>query len=197
MLVRGWRLTPLFFYGAVVVCLFIVTRNEALSLSAGLVLLTLGLLSWGLIEYGLHRFVFHYDARSEFGRKIVYAAHLSHHENPDSRDQIFASLLISAPVAAAYLLLAWFTTGSGRATAYLFTGLVIGYFYYEWLHFHTHHRRAKFRLFRYLKKYHLLHHHQTPGLRFGVSSPLFDLLFGTFRPVSSNRLDVGRRADSN
>ena len=101
MLVKGWRLTPLFFYAAVVVCLFIVTRNETLSFGASLLLLTSGLLSWGLIEYGLHRFVFHYDARSELGRRIVYDVNLSHHENPDSRDQIFASLLISAPVAAA------------------------------------------------------------------------------------------------
>jgi sterol desaturase/sphingolipid hydroxylase (fatty acid hydroxylase superfamily) len=31
--------------------------------------------------------------------------------------------------------------------------------------------------------YHLLHHHDTPELRFGVSSPLFDMVFGTFRPV--------------
>jgi sterol desaturase/sphingolipid hydroxylase (fatty acid hydroxylase superfamily) len=195
MLVRGWKLTPLFFYTAVIVCLFIVTRNEALSWTATLVLLVAGLLSWGLIEYVLHRFVFHYDARSESGRKIVYAVHLSHHENPDSRDEIFASLLISAPVAAAYLLLARFTTGSWRAVTYLFTGLVLGYFYYEWLHFRSHHRRARLRLFRYLKKYHLLHHHQTPNLRFGVSSPLFDILFGTFRPVSSRPLNVKWRGE--
>jgi sterol desaturase/sphingolipid hydroxylase (fatty acid hydroxylase superfamily) len=190
MLVRSWKLTPVFFYTAVVVCLFIVTRHEALSWIASLVLLASGVLSWGLIEYGLHRFVFHYDARSESGRKIVYAAHLSHHENPDSSDKIFASLLISAPVATAYLLLSWFVTGSWRAVAFLFTGLVVGYFYYEWLHFRSHHRRAKLRLFRYLRKYHLLHHHQTPELRFGVSSPLFDILFGTFRPVRSRRLNV-------
>ena len=102
MLVRGWKLTPLLFYTAVIVCLFSVSRNETLSLNVSLALLASGLLSWGLIEYGLHRFVFHYNARSNLGRKIVYAAHLSHHENPDSSEQIFASLLISAPVAAAW-----------------------------------------------------------------------------------------------
>jgi sterol desaturase/sphingolipid hydroxylase (fatty acid hydroxylase superfamily) len=37
------------------------------------------------------------------------------------------------------------------------------------------------RLLRYLRRYHLLHHYKTPDLRFGVTSPLFDLLFGTFR----------------
>ena len=187
MLVRSWKLTPLVFYTAVILWLFIASRNEALSLTTSLVLLVSGLFSWGLIEYVLHRFVFHYDASSELGRKIVYAVHLSHHDNPDSRGQIFASLVISAPVAAAYLLLARFTTGSWRAVAYLFTGLLVGYFYYEWLHFRSHHRRAKLRFVRYLTKYHLLHHYQTPGLRFGVSSPLFDILFGTFRPVRSHR----------
>ena len=193
MSVSASRLTPLFLYTAVVVCLLTLTHDQTLSWSTSFVLLALGLLSWALIEYGLHRFVFHYDARSELGRKIVYAAHLSHHEKPDASDRIFSSLVISAPLATAYLLLARFTSGSWRAAAYLFTGLIIGYFYYEWLHFRSHHRRAKFRIFRYLKKYHLLHHHQTPELRFGVTSPLFDMVFGTFRPVSSRQPHVKRR----
>ena len=185
MSVRSSTLTPLYFYTAVVLCLLVVTHNEALSWGAGLVLLTSGILSWGLLEYGLHRFVFHYNARSELGRKLVYAAHLSHHDYPGATDRLFSSLLISAPVAAVYLLLALITTGSLRAASFLFTGLVVGYFYYEWLHFRSHHSKARLRLFRYLKKYHLLHHHQTPELRFGVTSPLFDMIFGTFRPVSS------------
>jgi dihydroceramide fatty acyl 2-hydroxylase len=181
--VRG--LIPLVFYTAVVLCLFALSRGEAISLGASFALLVTGCLSWGLLEYGLHRFAFHYKARSELGRKFVYAAHLSHHENPRARSGIFSSLIISTPVATAYLLLAWIATGSLRAASYLFTGLVVGYFYYEWLHFRSHHQRARLRLFRYLQKYHLLHHHQTPQLRFGVTSPLFDIVFGTFRPVSS------------
>ena len=180
----GKVLAPLYFYTAVVLCLLAVTRNEALSLIAVLLLLASGILSWGLIEYGLHRFIFHYDARSALGKKMVYAAHLSHHDDPRATNRIFSSLLISAPVAAAYLLLARITIGSWRAASFLFTGLALGYFYYEWLHFRAHHRRARLRLFRYLRKYHLLHHYRTPELRFGVTSPLFDVIFGTFRPVA-------------
>lgn len=192
MSVRGS--VPLVFYTAVVLCLFTFTRGEAISWGASSALLLAGVLSWGLLEYGLHRFAFHYDARSEFGRKFVYAAHLSHHDNPRGRDSIFSGLLISTPVATAYLLLAWIATGSWRAATYLFTGLVAGYFYYEWLHYRSHHRRARLRLFRYLQKYHLLHHHQTPERRFGVTSPLFDIVFGTFEPVSSRRANVRRRS---
>ena len=178
-------LAPLYFYTAVVLCLFTLTRSEAISFSFGLLLLVSGVLSWGLIEYGLHRFIFHYDARTAFGKKLVYAAHLSHHDDPRATNRFFSSLVISAPVAAAYLLLAWIATGSLRAASFLFAGLAFGYFYYEWLHFRAHHRRARLRPFRYLRKYHLMHHYRTPELRFGVTSPLFDVIFGTFRPVAA------------
>ncbi len=178
-------LTPLYFYIAVVLCLVTLTRGETLSLGTGLLLLVAGCLSWGLLEYGLHRFVFHYQAQSELGRKLVYAAHTSHHDDPRATDRIFSSLLISAPVATAYLLLTRIATGSWRVASFLFTGLVLGYFYYECLHYRAHHNRPRLLLFRYLRKYHLRHHYQTPELRFGVTSPLFDILFGTFRPVQS------------
>ena len=189
MSIRGWRqFTPFYFYTAVVLCLgAAAAEGEGLSVGGVLLLLVLGLLSWGLIEYALHRFVFHYDAQSESGRKFVHAAHLSHHEDPRATDHLFASLRMSAPIAAGYWLLAWAATGSWRAASYVFMGLIAGYFCYEWLHFQAHHGRPRLRLFRYLKKYHLLHHHRTPGLRFGVTSPLLDLAFGTFQPVSRHR----------
>jgi sterol desaturase/sphingolipid hydroxylase (fatty acid hydroxylase superfamily) len=178
-------LAPLYFYTAVVLCLFALTRGEVLSLRASLLLIASGVLSWALLEYVLHRFVFHYDARTESGKKLVYAVHLSHHDDPRATNRLFSSLLISAPVAAVYLLLAWIATGSWRAASFLFAGLALGYFYYEWLHFRAHHRRARLWLFRYVRKYHLLHHYKTPELRFGVTSPLFDIIFGTFRPVGA------------
>jgi sterol desaturase/sphingolipid hydroxylase (fatty acid hydroxylase superfamily) len=182
--VTGWKqLTPVYFYTTIVVCLIAFTRGEGSSWRQNFLLIGLGVLSWTLIEYGLHRFVFHFDARSAFGRKLVYAVHLSHHENPRALNRLFASLILSLPIAAAYLLLAWIATGSLHAAAFLFAGLSAGYFGYEWLHFQAHHRRPRLRFFRYLRKYHLLHHYQTPGLRFGVTSPLIDMLLGTFRPV--------------
>jgi hypothetical protein len=182
--VTGWKqLSPVYFYTTLVVCLLVFTRDENFSWRRNFLFIGVGVLSWTLVEYALHRFIFHYSARSDFGKKLVYAAHLSHHENPRTRNHLFSSLVVSLPVATAYLLLAWFATGSLRAAAYLFTGLAVGYLCYEWLHFQAHHRRPRLRLFRYLRKYHLLHHYQSPHHRFGVTSPLLDLIFGTFRPV--------------
>ena len=179
----GRQFAPLYFYLVVAVCLCVAAADDGFTVGVILLLLLSGLLSWGLLEYGLHRFVFHYEARSELGRKLLYAAHLSHHENPESTNRIFASLVMSVPIATVYWLLAWAATGSWRVGSYLFVGLAAGYFYYEWIHFHFHHGRPRLRFLRYLRKYHLLHHHQTPDLRFGVTSPLFDLVFGTFRPL--------------
>ena len=188
MAVSGWKyLTPAFFYVALVACLIVITSGEVFSWRQNFLLIALGVLSWMLIEYALHRFVFHYSARSVFGKKLLYAAHLSHHEDPRATSPLFSKLVVSLPIATVYFLLAWLATGSAHAAAYLFAGLGAGYFCYEWLHFQAHHRRPRLRLFKYLRTYHLLHHHDTPELRFGVSSPLFDMLLGTFRPVIRRR----------
>lgn len=182
MAVTGWKhLRPAFFYTALVACLIVITSGEGFSWRRDLVLIGLGVLSWMLIEYALHRFVFHFDARSVFGKKLLYAAHISHHENPRGTNEFVSSLVLSLPIATAYLLLAWFATGSLHAATYLFAGVAAGYFCYEWLHFQAHHRRPRLRIFKYLRKYHLLHHHETPERRFGVTSPLFDVLLGTFK----------------
>ena len=181
------QLSPVYFYSALVLCLLAITPRANFSWRQIFLLFSLGILSWTLIEYALHRFIFHYRARSLFGKKLIYAAHLSHHENPRATNRLFSGLTISLPIATAYMLLAWLAIGSLRAAAYLFTGLVAGYCCYEWLHFQAHHRRPRLRLFRYLRRYHLLHHYQTPEHRFGVTSPLFDVLLGTFRPVRKPR----------
>jgi sterol desaturase/sphingolipid hydroxylase (fatty acid hydroxylase superfamily) len=184
MSIKGWRkLAPFYFYAAAVLSLAVVVRGNGPSKGTILILLLFGFLSWGLLEYVLHRFVFHFEAASIFGRNLVYSAHLTHHENPKSTEYLFANLQTSLPIATAYWLVAWVVLGTWRAASYPVIGLVAGYFCYESLHFLAHHGRSRLPLFRYLKKYHLLHHYRTPDQRFGVTSPVFDLLFGTFRPV--------------
>jgi len=185
---KVWKqCTPFFFYTLLAVGLGVAaTISETRSLTSILFLALIGLLTWGLIEYGLHRLVFHFDAQSEKGRSFVYAMHLAHHANPKTMDDLFTGLRLSLPIALCYCLLAWALMRSWQAMVYLFIGLMAGYFSYEFLHFQAHHRAPRLRLFRYLKKYHLLHHHKTPDLRFGVTSPVFDYLFGTFESPHQN-----------
>ena len=183
-----WRkFLPLIFYVLVAPGLVLLSRREGQAISTIPFLLVGGVLSWGLIEYLLHRFIFHHSAQSHLARQLIYHAHMSHHENPLAHSKHLASMLLSAPVAIAYWLLCWAITQSLAAASYLFIGMSCGYFIYQWLHFYSHHRKSRSGILRYLRRYHQLHHHQTPDLRFGVTSPLFDLLFGTFRPVVKRR----------
>lgn len=176
------RFTPILFYAALVATLFpAALAFQRPSIRRTLIFAGLGFLSWQLLEYVLHRFVFHLEVRSEPWRRLLYYAHLAHHDNPSSVDSLFASLWLSVPVASLYFLFAWALFGSWETTVYLWSGLVAGYLTYEYLHYQAHHGRPRTAIFRYLKKHHLLHHYRTPELRFGVTSPVFDYLFGTYR----------------
>ena len=182
------RFVPFVVYSVLaVVSVAAAASTETRSAASVAALVAVGVASWGLIEYGLHRVVFHYDATSERGKRFVYRSHLSHHEDPKSLDEIFASLTTSLPLATAYVLVALGVTRSWHATVYLLLGLIVGYFTYEWMHYQAHHRSPRLRVLRYLKKYHMLHHHQSSDLRFGVTTPFVDLLFGTFGRVGKAR----------
>ncbi len=178
------RFTTSYFYAGLVLCLGFVAARAGLFSWITVPLLIIGLFSWSVFEYVMHRLIFHYDARSRLGRKFLYHAHVSHHENPTAQSGLSSSLIMGLPIGAAYWLLAWVTTGSWVTASWLFIGLAAGFFSYKWVHFQCHHRRSRLRLLRYLRHYHLLHHFKTPELRFGVTSPLFDLVFGTFRAPS-------------
>jgi sterol desaturase/sphingolipid hydroxylase (fatty acid hydroxylase superfamily) len=187
------QFTPLTLYAVVVLCLCLLAANDELSGLSILLLLGAGFLSWSPIEYVLHRFIFHYNARSSLGRKLLYHAHISHHENPEATSRHIASLLLSAPIASVYWLIAFVVTGSSATASYLLIGMAAGYVGYQWIHFQCHHGKSSLRLLRYLRRYHLLHHYQSQDLRFGVTSPLVDLIFGTFRPIMPHRLNANRR----
>jgi sterol desaturase/sphingolipid hydroxylase (fatty acid hydroxylase superfamily) len=144
-------------------------------------LICAGLLTWGLIEYAIHRWVLHRESRIDDARLHGNRVHLAHHADPYALDRLNVQLSESLPVCAAYCLLAWAATGSWRATVFLYDGLMLGYFFYEYLDYQAHHGAARGPLIRYFRRYHLLHHHCAAQARFGVTSPLFDLVFGTYR----------------
>lgn len=140
-----------------------------------------GLLSWGLVEYAIHRWVLHRETRFDDARLPGNHTHLAHHADPSALDRLNVQLSESLPVCAAYCLLAWAATGSWQGMTFLYDGLMFGYFFYEYLDYQAHHGAARGAVVRYYRRYHLLHHHCDAEARFGVTSPLFDLIFGTYR----------------
>jgi sterol desaturase/sphingolipid hydroxylase (fatty acid hydroxylase superfamily) len=190
--------TPFVFYGVAMIALgvsAVASGPPAPSVIA--ILLLLGLLSWGLYEYLVHRFVLHHDARAKSFALPGNEVHQRHHANPLDLERLYVTLREGAPVSAAYALLMWLLLGSWQAMAFAYIGFHAGYFFYEWLDYQAHHGRPRSRIIRYLKKYHLQHHHVDGSRRYGVTSPLFDLLFGTFhleKERVSKPARAGRRA---
>ncbi|HEV3467986.1 MAG TPA: sterol desaturase family protein [Pyrinomonadaceae bacterium] len=178
---------PFVFYAVLLAALNAAALPGAGPSAAGAVALVCGgLLSWGLIEYSIHRWVLHRDSRMDDARLPGNRVHLAHHADPAALDRLNVRLAESIPVCAAYCLLAWAATGSWRSTTFLYDGLMLGYFFYEYLDYQAHHGAARGPAVRYLRRNHLLHHHCDAEARFGVTSPLFDLVFGTYRVAKTS-----------
>lgn len=178
------RFLPFVFYSVLIaLCAGCAATTGTHSLVSGLFLVALGFLIWNPAEYAIHRFAFHFDARSERGKQWVYDSHLVHHEKPNTLDDIFSNISTSFPPTVVFFLVSWAVSGRWQSAVFVTSGLILGYFLYEFLHWQAHHLSSRNRVLMYLRKYHMLHHHQSPKLRFGVTSPLFDLVFGTYGPI--------------
>ncbi|MBV9923710.1 MAG: sterol desaturase family protein [Acidobacteria bacterium] len=172
---------PFIFYTAVILLMqSAVVRGGESSLTTFAGLFVVGLLTWGLYEYATHRWVLHREPKAEGFNLPGNLTHLRHHADPDSLQRLNVQLSESVPVCVVYFLVAWALAGSWQAATHLYTGLIAGYFFYEYLDFQAHHGTSRGRLTRYFRKYHLQHHHYDATVRFGVTSPIFDYLFGTF-----------------
>jgi sterol desaturase/sphingolipid hydroxylase (fatty acid hydroxylase superfamily) len=153
----------------------------------GVWLFAFGFLAWTLIEYLLHRFVFHLLPEPTFESKLKqFMVHGYHHEFPNDRMRLVAPLLLSMPigavVAAAYFLLA-----GPHYWRMIYAGTVLGYITYDWVHYYTHHFRPTTRLGKFLRRYHMEHHYKDSESHFGISSPLWDWVFGTVERPTRDR----------
>ena len=139
-----------------------------------------GLVVWTLAEYLLHRYVFHYRAKSSVGNRLVHLFHGVHHDRPNDK-----SRLVMPPVGAVIIMsMLWlvFTLVIPAPWVEPFTAFFItGYLMYDYTHYATHHFPMKYPFLFALKRHHLQHHFTTEKARFGVSSPLWDWVFGTMR----------------
>ena len=150
-----------------------------LSLEQVVLLALPALLLWSLLEYILHRWLFHPPQTGGILEAFARSTHGKHHDQPDH-----PALALVPPANAAIILLVlaviFFLVLPGHVIA-VFTGFfVLGYLFYEGVHLALHHCRLRTRLGRFLRNHHLSHHKVESEGNFGVSSPLWDWLLGTW-----------------
>ena len=147
-------------------------------------LAVVGVLLWTLVEYVLHRWVFHYEPRSAWGQRLHFLMHGVHHAYPRDSTRLVMPPAVSVPLALLFVGL--FRWSAGAWADGLSAGFAIGYVAYDTIHFATHHLPMPGAFGRALKAYHLRHHYADDDRGFGVSSPLWDVVFRTM-PAAPRR----------
>ena len=142
-----------------------------------------GIFVWTFAEYTLHRFVFHFRARRPWQERIIFLFHGIHHAQPQAKTRLVMPPVVSIPMALIFYGLFYALVGLGlRAPQWvdpLFAGFMLGYLAYDLIHYATHHIRMRRGVGKALVRHHMQHHGKLWDKHYGVSSPLWDLVFRT------------------
>jgi hypothetical protein len=174
-----WAMPGVWFIPVVVGCLWMSHGVEHLEVSHTIGLFFAGMVAWTFVEYILHRWLFHLPPVSiRWIKEIQYMLHGYHHEFPEDPGRLVAPPALSFPLAAVLMAIYWPLFGAWAPA--LFGGTVAGYLGYDWMHYYTHHAVPKNRLGKFMRKFHIEHHFRIAESQFGLSSPLWDYMLGTF-----------------
>ncbi|MFI4889088.1 MAG: sterol desaturase family protein [Steroidobacterales bacterium] len=131
--------------------------------------LACGFTLWTLAEYWIHRVVLH---------RMPYFSPMHGEHHADPMGLIGTPTWISLPtLGAAVLLPAWALLGLNVGSG-LFVGVIGGYVWYGAVH-HLIHHQPRFGALRELRVRHLRHHYFPQRGNFGVTTSLWDFVFGT------------------
>ena len=149
-----------------------------LSLGSVALLFISGLLFWTLAEYVVHRWGYHTHTSLKWWINLQHVAHGIHHQYPRDPERLAMPPLPALLLISLFFGLFWLI--GGKYSVAFFPGL-IGYMIYISLHYAQHRFKApRFQPLKSLWKHHALHHHKYPETKaFGVSTRLWDYLFGT------------------
>lgn len=143
----------------------------------------MGVVVWTIFEYFFHRFLFHIDRLlpdNSTAMTAHFLLHGIHHFLPMDRERlVMPPVLAASLIGAVYLLARHVVMLPKSLLKGIFSGGILGYVAYDLLHYYSHHGVPVFWFLRWLKRYHLEHHYFHPERGFGVSSPLWDWVFGT------------------
>lgn len=146
-----------------------------------------GMFFWSFTEYILHRFLFHNHPKTERGKRISYVLHGNHHEFPRDKGRLFMPVVPSIIIASCFFLFYYLLLGN-YAVAF-FPGFMLGYLLYGSIHYAIHAWSPPFKWMKGLWRNHHLHHYKHTDMGFGVSSTLWDHVFGTMFDLKNIKED--------
>lgn len=173
-----WTVVPLMFVPAMVALLWHGVMRAGVGLGLAVALWVGGALTWSLTEYWLHRTFFHWVPAGIWGERMHFLVHGVHHKWPKDKYRLVMPPAVSITLFFVFLGIFYLLLGS-RLVWPFHAGFVFGYMSYDVTHYYVHHYNPKTKYGLALKKHHMLHHFKNPESRYGVSSMLWDYVFGT------------------
>ncbi len=159
----------------------------ALNFSIGYVFLIFicGVFSWSFFEYLAHRFLFHWVSDNISIQKVAYIMHGNHHHYPRDRERLFMPPVPSIIIAS--VLFSLFFLIMKQHAFMFFPGFMIGYLMYGIMHYAIHAWHPPFKWMKGLWRNHHLHHYKDEHKGFGVSSTIWDHVFGTMFDLKNEK----------
>lgn len=151
--------------------------GTSISLGIGLLVMFAGYFFFTFVEYMMHKYFFHMEPDTPFKDKLQYSVHGVHHDYPKDKDRLAMPPFVSAAYAAISYLL--FKLILGDFAFYFLPGFLVGYASYLAVHFIVHAYNPPKNFLKVLWVNHAIHHYKDPDIAFGVSTPFWDIIFGT------------------
>ena len=170
---------PLFIYVPVIAYLFYLTIGIYSIPFFNIVgWIIIGAVVWSFTEYMLHRFLFHFKAKTDFGKRISFIFHGVHHDYPNDTKRLVMPPSVSIPLAVLFYIIFRALLGEFLVAPF-YIGFIAGYLVYDISHYAIHHFNMHGKFWKWIKNHHMLHHYQDEDKGYGVSSPAWDVVFKT------------------
>lgn len=141
-----------------------------------IVAFTLGVLTWSLLEYMIHRWMGH---GRRFRGNPFGVEHIRHHIEGNYFAPTWKKLGVATIFAGLLIGPAILVAGLALGTAYV-AGLITFYAIYEWLHRREHTHAGIGPYGRFVRRHHFHHHFVDGRKNHGVTTPIWDFVFGTY-----------------
>eukprot|EP00040_Diaphanoeca_grandis_P025925 m.144348 g.144348 ORF g.144348 m.144348 type:complete len:278 (-) comp30367_c0_seq2:178-1011(-) len=166
-----------------------ILTNDPLNMFQLLIHILMGLVEWTFMEYVLHRFLFHTPVNGNSPLLITahFVLHGQHHKFPMDKGRLVFPVIPAIGVCTGVywcftrLLFTFFPAFGVQC------GFLIGYVCYDLTHYYTHFGHPTFGYLAKLKKSHMKHHFKNINHGYGISSEIWDYVFGTQWPEETTK----------
>lgn len=169
---------PLVIFGATsAILIYYGIFEKGFQIPSMLLLFAAGLFFFTLVEYLMHRYLYHIPATTERKKKIAYTMHGVHHDYPKDKSRLAMPPVLSLLIASILFIL--YRAVLGDLVFGFLAGFLVGYAGYLAVHYSVHAFKVPNNFLKTLWYHHSIHHYREPDRAFGVSSPLWDVIFRT------------------